>query len=123
MTQARTLKHTHTHTHTHTHYGSEILQIAGRAGRFGTESAEGEVTTLYPEDMSAIRDGLKAHLTALRRACIRPELHMLEVFARGLTERWRRKVSAPCSLGGPVLYVAQSLSYVDIKGTVQSISP
>jgi len=36
-------------------YQSEILQIAGRAGRYGSKAGRGVVTTLHPEDLGAIR--------------------------------------------------------------------
>ena len=35
---------------------SQTLQIAGRAGRYGTQYAEGQVTTFRPEDLSALQD-------------------------------------------------------------------
>lgn len=35
---------------------SQALQIAGRAGRFGTQYEEGEVTTFRGEDLSTLKD-------------------------------------------------------------------
>ena len=35
---------------------SQALQIAGRAGRFGTQYEEGEVTTFRAEDIDAMKD-------------------------------------------------------------------
>jgi hypothetical protein len=32
----------------------QILQIAGRAGRYGSKAGKGSVTTLHPEDLGAV---------------------------------------------------------------------
>lgn len=37
----------------------EIKQIAGRAGRYGTQYADGVVTCMSPEDLKCVRKGMQ----------------------------------------------------------------
>lgn len=50
-------------------YPSEIKQIAGRAGRFGSQYEHGEVTVLEPNDYKYLRTGLKELDQNLLQAC------------------------------------------------------
>lgn len=71
---------------------SEILQIAGRAGRYGTESSKGLVTTLHKHDMGLIQAAMGSVLPSISRVCIRPEVNMLEEFASRMIEQWRYRM-------------------------------
>mmetsp|Transcript_19653 Transcript_19653/g.30793 ORF Transcript_19653/g.30793 Transcript_19653/m.30793 type:complete len:297 (-) Transcript_19653:260-1150(-) len=72
---------------------SEILQIGGRAGRFGTESSEGVVTTLYEEDLPDVAQAFsKGKPEIIKHSTIRPEMGTLEDFAKALLSFKRSKI-------------------------------
>lgn len=48
---------------------SEIKQIAGRAGRFGTQYEHGEVTVLQSEDHTYLQKGLESLDKIISQAC------------------------------------------------------
>ncbi|KAI8065235.1 P-loop containing nucleoside triphosphate hydrolase protein [Gongronella butleri] len=59
----------------------QIKQIAGRAGRFGTAFESGEVTTLYPKDLSFLHECLDSPIENLKLAGLQPTVDIFEVFA------------------------------------------
>jgi len=61
---------------------SQIKQIAGRAGRYGSMFSQGEVTTLEEDDLPTLHRALVHQTTSLERAGLFPDLPQLEVFAR-----------------------------------------
>ncbi|KAG0341907.1 RNA helicase [Podila humilis] len=60
---------------------TQLKQIAGRAGRFGTEYAVGQATTLVKGDLPALVRALAAPMIKIDRAAIQPMPEMLEEFA------------------------------------------
>lgn len=60
---------------------SQIKQIAGRAGRYGTNNsghdAGGLATTMYSKDIGVLRDALKAPLLPIGRAAVQPTGDMM----------------------------------------------
>ena len=40
-------------------FQKELKQIAGRAGRYGTQYEHGEVTCMTPEDLKYVRQGMQ----------------------------------------------------------------
>lgn len=61
---------------------SQIKQIAGRAGRFNSDFADGVVTTLYPRDGSYVKQCVGADLSLQTRAGLAPTLDQVRVLAR-----------------------------------------
>ncbi|KAI8394309.1 P-loop containing nucleoside triphosphate hydrolase protein [Radiomyces spectabilis] len=59
----------------------QLKQIAGRAGRFGTTYANGQVTTMYPQDLNYVKMAMKAPIHYLKLAGLQPTVDMLEFFA------------------------------------------
>ncbi|KRZ08097.1 ATP-dependent RNA helicase SUPV3L1, mitochondrial [Trichinella zimbabwensis] len=60
---------------------SQALQIAGRAGRFGTFHESGEVTTLRMEDLPALKAILTKPTEPIHAAGLFPTLEQIEMFA------------------------------------------
>mmetsp|Transcript_6276 Transcript_6276/g.8742 ORF Transcript_6276/g.8742 Transcript_6276/m.8742 type:complete len:386 (+) Transcript_6276:1-1158(+) len=61
---------------------SEIKQIAGRAGRFGSVFPTGEVTCLNEKDISRLQKALSSPIVPLKAAGLLPSYEHFEVFAR-----------------------------------------
>lgn len=57
------------------------LQIAGRAGRFGTQYAHGQVTTLLEKDLGLLRDLLAQPVVSIQQVGIAPTFEQIEHFA------------------------------------------
>ncbi|KAF9328119.1 RNA helicase [Podila minutissima] len=60
---------------------TQLKQIAGRAGRFGTDYAVGQATTLVQNDIPALKRALAAPMIEIQRAAIQPTAEMLEQFS------------------------------------------
>ncbi|KAF9402486.1 RNA helicase [Mortierella sp. AD011] len=60
---------------------TQIKQIAGRAGRFGTEYAVGQATTLVQSDIPILKKALATPMIEIKRAAIQPTSEMIEDFA------------------------------------------
>ncbi|BDA48563.1 ATP-dependent RNA helicase SUV3L, mitochondrial [Coccomyxa sp. Obi] len=59
----------------------EVKQIAGRAGRYGSRYASGQVTCLNEADMAFLHASLEAENPVLERACLFPRYQQLALFA------------------------------------------
>mmetsp|Transcript_540 Transcript_540/g.1264 ORF Transcript_540/g.1264 Transcript_540/m.1264 type:complete len:440 (+) Transcript_540:1278-2597(+) len=68
-------------------HSSEVKQIAGRAGRFGTAYSAGEVTTLHAADGGHLRHCLLQPDDAVRQAGIFPSREQLELLGALLDNR------------------------------------
>jgi ATP-dependent RNA helicase SUPV3L1/SUV3 len=62
---------------------SEVRQIAGRAGRFGTVYSSGEVTTLLSEDLPHLHGLLDAPAESMDTAGLMPTVEQARASARG----------------------------------------
>ena len=60
---------------------SQALQIAGRAGRYGTQFPDGEVTTLYKEDLKILHQIVSQPIEATDKAGISATAEQLELFS------------------------------------------
>ncbi|KAK3829252.1 MAG: P-loop containing nucleoside triphosphate hydrolase protein [Benniella sp.] len=60
---------------------TQLKQIAGRAGRFGTEYAVGQATTLVQSDMAILKRALAIPMIEIKRAGIQPTSQKIEEFA------------------------------------------
>ena len=60
---------------------SSILQIAGRAGRFGTQWEEGLVTTMKESDLSYLQSIFKTSVPMIKKACFQPEIELVELYS------------------------------------------
>ncbi|KAI1312235.1 hypothetical protein EDD11_003035 [Mortierella claussenii] len=60
---------------------TQIKQIAGRAGRFGTEYAVGQATTLVQSDIPILKKALATPMIEIGRAGIQPFPEMIEEFS------------------------------------------
>lgn len=60
---------------------SQCLQIAGRAGRFGTAHETGYVTTFKAEDLKQLREIMSRGVLPLERAGLHPTAEQIELFA------------------------------------------
>ncbi|KAF9956086.1 RNA helicase [Modicella reniformis] len=60
---------------------TQLKQIAGRAGRFGTEYAVGQATTLVQADISILKRAMAIGMIEIKRAAIQPTSDMLVQFA------------------------------------------
>ncbi|KAI9488567.1 P-loop containing nucleoside triphosphate hydrolase protein [Zychaea mexicana] len=59
----------------------QLKQIGGRAGRFGTTYASGEVTTMISGDLEYVQEAMSAPITYLKRAGLHPTVDIFELFA------------------------------------------
>ena len=64
----------------------QALQIAGRAGRFGTDFAEGEVTTFHGADLRILKEILAESVDAIEMAGLHPTAEQIELFAYHLPD-------------------------------------
>ncbi|CAO3622400.1 unnamed protein product [Mucor fragilis] len=64
----------------------QLKQIAGRAGRFNTAYAQGEVTTLKERDIFYVRRAVSAPIVPLEMAGLQPTVDILELFALQLPD-------------------------------------
>ena len=71
---------------------SEIKQIAGRAGRFGTDYSEGEVTCVKDDDMSSLHLLMKQADAPVSRAGLFPSADQLALLAILIDYRIHSKV-------------------------------
>ena len=60
---------------------SQALQIAGRAGRFGTQFAEGYATAFRSEDLLLLKDLLSRPVEPIEAAGLHPTADQIELFA------------------------------------------
>uniref|UniRef100_A0A8C5NY37 ATP-dependent RNA helicase SUPV3L1, mitochondrial n=1 Tax=Jaculus jaculus TaxID=51337 RepID=A0A8C5NY37_JACJA len=65
---------------------SQALQIAGRAGRFSSRFKEGEVTTMYRDDLGLLKEILNRPVDPIRAAGLHPTAEQIEMFAYHLPE-------------------------------------
>ena len=73
---------------------AEIKQIAGRAGRYGTEHAYGQVTCLHDDDMQYLQEALASPPEPLTRAGLAPTSEQLRQYV---------SLRAPSSWVSPVV--------------------
>ncbi|RUS23097.1 LOW QUALITY PROTEIN: hypothetical protein BC937DRAFT_92399 [Endogone sp. FLAS-F59071] len=62
----------------------QLRQIAGRAGRFGTQFETGEVTTLVDADLPYLKQAMEAPVDELEMAGLQPTVEILEMFSAQL---------------------------------------
>ncbi|KAF9921990.1 RNA helicase [Linnemannia zychae] len=60
---------------------TQLKQIGGRAGRFGTEYAVGMATTLVQKDIPTLKRAMAAPMIDIKRAGIQPTSEMLQQFS------------------------------------------
>ncbi|XP_014670321.1 PREDICTED: ATP-dependent RNA helicase SUPV3L1, mitochondrial-like [Priapulus caudatus] len=60
---------------------SQALQIAGRAGRYGTPYSEGEVTTFKSADLPTLRELMGSTVEKIEVAGLHPTAEQIELFA------------------------------------------
>ncbi|XP_043251160.1 ATP-dependent RNA helicase SUV3 homolog, mitochondrial [Colletes gigas] len=60
---------------------STALQIAGRAGRYGTQWPTGYVTTFRPEDLNLLQKLLKENPETIKQAGLHPTAEQIELYA------------------------------------------
>ncbi|XP_046734064.1 ATP-dependent RNA helicase SUV3 homolog, mitochondrial [Diprion similis] len=60
---------------------SSALQIAGRAGRYGTQWEKGYVTTFRPDDLSMLKNLLSQEPEVLTQAGLHPTADQIELYA------------------------------------------
>ncbi|XP_068168073.1 ATP-dependent RNA helicase SUPV3L1, mitochondrial isoform X2 [Antennarius striatus] len=65
---------------------SQALQIAGRAGRFSSTFKEGEVTTMYSEDLKVLKEILSNTVAPIEAAGLHPTSDQIEMFAYHLPD-------------------------------------
>ncbi|XP_074152659.1 ATP-dependent RNA helicase SUPV3L1, mitochondrial isoform X1 [Sminthopsis crassicaudata] len=65
---------------------SQALQISGRAGRFSSKFKEGEVTTMYSEDLKLLKDILNRPVEPIEAAGLHPTADQIEMFAYHLPD-------------------------------------
>ncbi|XP_077866309.1 ATP-dependent RNA helicase SUPV3L1, mitochondrial-like [Saccoglossus kowalevskii] len=65
---------------------SQALQIAGRAGRYGSKFADGEVTTLYPDDLPILKEILDNPVETIEAGGLHPTAEQIELFAYQLPD-------------------------------------
>lgn len=65
---------------------SQALQIAGRAGRFSSVFKDGEVTTMYRDDLPLLKEILSKPITDIENAGLHPTAEQIEMFAYHLPE-------------------------------------
>ncbi|KAG8001480.1 ATP-dependent RNA helicase SUPV3L1 [Nibea albiflora] len=65
---------------------SQALQIAGRAGRFSSKFKEGEVTTMYRDDLPILKEILSHNVDPIETAGLHPTAEQIEMFAYHLPD-------------------------------------
>ncbi|XP_053307034.1 ATP-dependent RNA helicase SUPV3L1, mitochondrial [Spea bombifrons] len=65
---------------------SQALQIAGRAGRFSSQFKDGEVTTMFREDLPLLKEIMKKSVPDIETAGLHPTAEQIEMFAYHLPE-------------------------------------
>lgn len=60
---------------------SQALQIAGRAGRYGTQFSTGYVTTLKNEDLPTLKRLLSQHPEPINQVGLHPTAEQIELYA------------------------------------------
>ncbi|TRZ20719.1 hypothetical protein HGM15179_006383 [Zosterops borbonicus] len=65
---------------------SQALQIAGRAGRFGSSFKQGEVTAMHHDDLVRLREILGEAVPPVRAAGLHPTPEQIEMFAYHLPD-------------------------------------
>ncbi|KAM8924467.1 ATP-dependent RNA helicase SUPV3L1, mitochondrial [Pelodytes ibericus] len=65
---------------------SQALQIAGRAGRFRSMFKDGEVTTMFREDLLLLKEIMSKPVPAIETAGLHPTAEQIEMFAYHLPE-------------------------------------
>ncbi|XP_048126516.1 ATP-dependent RNA helicase SUPV3L1, mitochondrial [Alosa alosa] len=65
---------------------SQALQIAGRAGRFSSVYNEGEVTTMYRDDLPILKEILGQTVEPIETAGLHPTAEQIEMFAYHLPD-------------------------------------
>ncbi|AWP01715.1 putative ATP-dependent RNA helicase SUPV3L1 mitochondrial-like [Scophthalmus maximus] len=65
---------------------SQALQIAGRAGRFSSKFSEGEVTTMYRDDVPILKEILSQPVDPIETAGLHPTAEQIEMFAYHLPD-------------------------------------
>lgn len=65
---------------------SQALQIAGRAGRFGTQYEQGHVTTLRDKDLNKLKSMLSSFPEPPEKAGLHPTAEQIEMFAYHLPD-------------------------------------
>ncbi|XP_023310678.1 ATP-dependent RNA helicase SUV3 homolog, mitochondrial isoform X1 [Anoplophora glabripennis] len=60
---------------------SSALQIAGRAGRYGTQWEQGYVTTFKPEDLNTLKNRLSSDPEPITQAGLHPTADQIELYA------------------------------------------
>ncbi|XP_046850999.1 ATP-dependent RNA helicase SUPV3L1, mitochondrial-like [Xenia sp. Carnegie-2017] len=71
---------------------SQVKQIAGRAGRFGTEYPSGFVTTLHEEDLVSLQELMCQGSEDLQEAGIAPTSEQVEMFSYQLPKASLKKI-------------------------------
>ncbi|XP_028298859.1 ATP-dependent RNA helicase SUPV3L1, mitochondrial [Gouania willdenowi] len=65
---------------------SQALQIAGRAGRFSSKFSEGEVTTMFRDDLPVLKEILSKTVDPIETAGLHPTAEQIEMFAYHLPD-------------------------------------
>ncbi|XP_072196180.1 ATP-dependent RNA helicase SUPV3L1, mitochondrial isoform X3 [Excalfactoria chinensis] len=65
---------------------SQALQIAGRAGRFGSSFKQGEVTTMHRDDLLQLKEILGESVPPVKAAGLHPTPEQIEMFAYHLPD-------------------------------------
>ncbi|KAG8435280.1 hypothetical protein GDO86_013289 [Hymenochirus boettgeri] len=65
---------------------SQALQISGRAGRFSSLFKDGEVTTMFRDDLSLLKEILRKTVPAIETAGLHPTADQIEMFAYHLPD-------------------------------------
>ncbi|PKU36684.1 atp-dependent rna helicase mitochondrial [Limosa lapponica baueri] len=65
---------------------SQALQIAGRAGRYGSSFKQGEVTTMHRDDLMQLKEILSEPVRPVKAAGLHPTPEQIEMFAYHLPD-------------------------------------
>ncbi|XP_077992177.1 ATP-dependent RNA helicase SUPV3L1, mitochondrial-like [Glandiceps talaboti] len=65
---------------------SQALQIAGRAGRFGSQFEDGEATTFYKDDLPVLKQILSSPVEEIGTGGLHPTAEQIEMFAYQLPD-------------------------------------
>ncbi|XP_065699996.1 ATP-dependent RNA helicase SUPV3L1, mitochondrial isoform X1 [Patagioenas fasciata] len=65
---------------------SQALQIAGRAGRYGSSFKQGEVTAMHREDLAQLKEILREPVPPVKAAGLHPTPEQIEMFAYHLPD-------------------------------------